>query len=108
MKVSSTGRISRRHASLIVDDKPRPASETAKGPVEEQHARVADALPLGAHREVPGSSDDLRSVSDRVLEYMKALNLPLTRETYLALAYPEGVPNPLSPEQEADVPPGLK
>ena len=107
MKVSSTGRISRRHASLIVDDKVRPLSETANSHGEKQHPRAADTtLPQGRGGEPAG--DGPRAVGDHVLEYMREANLPLTRETYLALAYPGGVPNPLSPEQEAIVPPEVK
>ena len=33
--------------------------------------------------------------SDHVLAYMKALGLPLPRETYLGLNFPEGVPDPM-------------
>lgn len=42
--------------------------------------------------------------SDHVLDYMKALGLPLTRENYLALNFPEGAPDPLPQELEQLMP----
>jgi hypothetical protein len=41
------------------------------------------------------------SEQDYVLELLKQFNLPLTRENYLGLAYPEGVPENLD---EASLP----
>jgi hypothetical protein len=41
---------------------------------------------------------------DPLLEWMKANGEPLSRERYLALAYPEGAPNPLPAELEAGLP----
>ncbi len=42
--------------------------------------------------------------ADPVLQYMIEKKLPLTREKYLALAYPEGTENPLPAELEAELP----
>ena len=46
----------------------------------------------------------LQGGSDHVLDYMKARGLPLTRETYLALNFPEGAPEPLPQELEQLLP----
>lgn len=35
---------------------------------------------------------------------MKALELPLTRETYLGLNFPEGVPDPMPAELKMEIP----
>jgi hypothetical protein len=108
MKVSTTGRISRRHASIIVGDSPKPTSEI-NASVSDEKARAHAAEAPSTQSDRPGhGSDGAPHGSDRVLEYMKELNLPLTRATYLALAYPAGVPDPLSAEQEAMIPPQLQ
>lgn len=39
-----------------------------------------------------------------LLDWMRRHNLPLTREKYLALAYPDGLPEPFGPELEAELP----
>jgi hypothetical protein len=39
---------------------------------------------------------------------MRRRGEPLTREQYLAQAYPEGVPNPLSAEEEMEIPEELR
>ena len=59
------------------------------------------------------SSDSLAALksqagSDPVLEYMLAKKLPLTREHYLALNYPDGVPNPMPGELEMEIPQQLR
>ena len=41
--------------------------------------------------------------SDTILDYMKAAGLPLTRENYLSLAWPD-VKEPLPPELELELP----
>jgi hypothetical protein len=41
---------------------------------------------------------------DVVLEKMKALGLPMTRENYLYLAYLGNPPDELGPEEEAELP----
>jgi|HubBroStandDraft_4_1064222.scaffolds.fasta_scaffold1488032_1 hypothetical protein len=41
---------------------------------------------------------------DYVLEMMKEEKLPMTREQYLALAYMGNPPEPLSAEEEAELP----
>ena len=46
--------------------------------------------------------------SSPLLDYMKARQLPLTRETYVALNWPEGVPDPLPPELEQVLPPQFR
>ena len=45
-----------------------------------------------------------RCESDHVLNLLKQLDLPLTRENYLGLAYPEGLPNNWGAEGEAGLP----
>ena len=45
---------------------------------------------------------------DAVLEYMKQKKIPLTRERYLNLAYMGEVPEPLSAEEEAQIPKEIK
>jgi len=42
--------------------------------------------------------------SDPLLELMKQQQIPLTRQNYLALAYPEGVPEPWPAELEETLP----
>jgi hypothetical protein len=46
--------------------------------------------------------------SNPLLEAMKQRGIPLTKEAYLKMAYPEGVPDPLPPEVEADLPDSLR
>lgn len=46
--------------------------------------------------------------SDPLLELMKAQGTPLTRQNYLALAYPQGAPDPLPAELELGLPPELQ
>jgi hypothetical protein len=41
---------------------------------------------------------------DHVLDLLKDFNLPLTRENYLGLAYPEGLPEDWGAEGEASLP----
>lgn len=45
---------------------------------------------------------------DAVLEYMKQKKIPLTRDRYLNLAYMGEVPEPLSAEEEAQIPKEIK
>lgn len=42
---------------------------------------------------------------DYVLDLLKQFNLPVTRENYLGLAYPEGVPQEL---EESSLPPEIR
>jgi hypothetical protein len=42
---------------------------------------------------------------DPVLSLMRNVNIPITRENYLNLAYTGDVPSPLSAEEKADLPP---
>lgn len=41
---------------------------------------------------------------DYVLELLQKFNLPLTRENYLGLAYPEGLPAEWGAENEVELP----
>ena len=41
---------------------------------------------------------------DPILEYMREKGLPMDREHYLAVCFPEGVPDKLSAEEEAELP----
>ena len=34
----------------------------------------------------------IKAGQDRIIEALKALNLPLTRQNYLELSYPDGIP----------------
>jgi hypothetical protein len=43
--------------------------------------------------------------TDPILAVMKEHGILLTRENYLSVMYPEGVPSPLPVEIEADLPP---
>jgi hypothetical protein len=44
------------------------------------------------------------SEQDHVLDLLRKFNLPLTRENYLTLAYPEGLPQFWGAEGEASLP----
>ncbi len=46
----------------------------------------------------------VHSEQDYVLDLLKQFNLPLTRENYLNLAYPEGLPEDWGAEGEANLP----
>ena len=43
---------------------------------------------------------------DPIVEALEALNLPLTRENYLDLLYPEAIPS-ITAEMESELPEGL-
>ena len=49
-----------------------------------------------------------RRVADPLLDYMKRHGLPITRESYLALDYPDGPPDPLPAELEQGLPPEVR
>ena len=49
-----------------------------------------------------------RTGPDPIVEHLKSLGRPVTREAYLAFAYPEGVEEPLDAELEAMLPPELR
>jgi hypothetical protein len=53
----------------------------------------------GSVKKQPGHSEH-----DHVLDLLKQFNLPLTRENYLNLAYPEGLPEDWGAEGEASLP----
>lgn len=42
--------------------------------------------------------------SDTILAYLEKAGLPATRENYLAVNYPDGVPEPWTQELENDLP----
>ena len=44
------------------------------------------------------------SARDPILAMMRRLGIPLTREKYLAIAYPEGLPKEWGAELEAQLP----
>ena len=52
------------------------------------------------------SREELQTLAgtDPVLELMLLENKPLTRETYLAMAYPDNLPSEFPAELEADLP----
>lgn len=43
-------------------------------------------------------------MTDRLLEYMKKHNIPVTREQYLALNYGSDYPDDLTADEEASLP----
>lgn len=45
---------------------------------------------------------------DPLIQTMKANDIPITRETYLDLAYPDGVPDPWTTEHEIELPPEVR
>jgi hypothetical protein len=45
---------------------------------------------------------------NHLLDYMRAHNIPLTRENYLAINWPEGAPDPMPAELEAEIPPEFR
>ena len=53
----------------------------------------------GSIKKQPGHSEQ-----DYVLDLLRQFNLPLTRENYLNLAYPEGLPEDWGAEGEASLP----
>ena len=42
--------------------------------------------------------------TDLILQYMKRNSIPLTRENYLELNWPDGTPDPMSVEHEMEMP----
>lgn len=48
------------------------------------------------------------SEQDFVLNLLKQFNLPVTRENYLGLAYPEGLPAEWGAENEMELPQELR
>ena len=51
-----------------------------------------------------GSTGPEAEETDHVLLLLKKFNLPLTRENYLGLAYPDGLPEDWGAEGEAGLP----
>ena len=51
-----------------------------------------------------GSTPQSGSGPDYVLELLQKFNLPLTRDNYLGLAYPEGLPEGWGAGNEAELP----
>jgi hypothetical protein len=43
-----------------------------------------------------------------LLDWMRRHDIPITRENYLKLAYPEGLPTPWTIEHERELPPELQ
>lgn len=64
-------------------------------------SQAASATPTGMSSETVSSRE--RS-QDTVLDLMVQTRQPLTRATYLTIAYPFGLPDPWTPEHEADLP----
>jgi hypothetical protein len=52
----------------------------------------------------PAESSHPTGTSDVVLHLMKRDGIPVTRQNYLDLAYPTGVPEPWTAELEAELP----
>ena len=51
-----------------------------------------------------GSETEKTEQPDPVLQHLENLHLPLTRENYLEVAYPMGLPEGWSQEDEASLP----
>jgi hypothetical protein len=47
-------------------------------------------------------------MTDPLIRWMKAHNIPITREAYLQLAYGNDPPQPWTPEHEAELPEELQ
>jgi hypothetical protein len=47
-------------------------------------------------------------MADSLLKWMKQHNVPIKRETYLQLAYGNELPDPWTPEHEAELPEELQ
>jgi hypothetical protein len=58
-----------------------------------------DLYLTGSLKKQPGHSEQ-----DYVLNLLKQFNMPVTRENYLNLAYPEGLPEDWGAEGEASLP----
>jgi len=41
---------------------------------------------------------------DPMVEWMQSMGIPITRSRYLSLSYPDGVPDPMPAELEAELP----
>jgi hypothetical protein len=52
----------------------------------------------------PAASGPPTGTSDVVLHMMKRDGIPLTRQNYLDMAYPTGLPHPWTAELEAELP----
>jgi len=48
------------------------------------------------------------TTEDGIIDWMKRHDLPITRDGYLALAYPEGEPDPWTEEDEMMLPPDVQ
>lgn len=46
--------------------------------------------------------------SDLIVDYLQKIGLPVTRENYLAFAYPEGLPEDYGAENEEELPEELR
>ena len=51
-----------------------------------------------------GSIPQSGNAPDFVLDLLRKFNLPVTRENYLGLAYPEGMPEEWGAENEVELP----
>ena len=59
-----------------------------------------------ASRKLAADNAELKKTEqpDPVLQHLENLQLPLTRENYLEAAYPLGLPDSWSPQDEASLP----
>lgn len=60
---------------------------------------------MKSSEQLAASTPPSGSEPDYVLQLLQKFNLPLTRENYLGLAYPEGVPPELD---ESSLPPEIR
>jgi hypothetical protein len=102
------------------DDPPQPTSilfgKNLKAPLLELSGKTEDEQPPREPSMPPEEAEILRELSnvvlpmdssepDFVISLLKKGGLPLTRENYLGLAYPEGVPEDLD---ESSLPPEIR
>jgi hypothetical protein len=50
----------------------------------------------------------MKEYADPLVETMIRLGIPVTRDNYLEMAYPEGIPEQWTAELEADLPDALR
>jgi hypothetical protein len=67
-------------------------------------AKKRSPKPSPESSEPPVTSTFPHGSADPLVQWMLKLGEPVTRENYLALNFPEGVPDPLPAELEASLP----
>lgn len=65
-------------------------------------------VPQGVCRIYEQMPDWVKDSKDYVVRWLAKNGIPVTRESYLDVAYPDGAPSPLPAELEAGLPPQLQ